>query len=120
MFLGAIITAASIAAGVSVGIAVGHAIVIYWDSIIKWVQGVYNKIKNTIKGILYGTKIFIKKLLDGRYEEISKNYSEQDDEWEETIVTRKINASEVPEEIRNRALYMETDITDDYLELTNK
>lgn len=63
-----------------------------------------------IKGVVHGVKVFAKKLGE-RFQEISKHYSKKNGNWEETTVTRTIDASEVPEEFRNIAGKKETDIT---------
>ena len=51
------------------------------------------------------------------YKDISRNYSKVDNHWQETIVTREIPASKVPEDILARANEIgygqELDITDE-------
>ena len=64
-------------------------------------------------GIVYGCRVFVKKIHEG-VKEISRHYSKVDQHWEETTVTRVVSESEVPSEILERArANEELDITDE-------
>ena len=108
MILSTIILAATVVAGASL-------ISKYWNSIIGWLKRAINKVKEIIGAVVYGTKVFIKKMKEA-IKEISKHYSQDEiGRWKETIVTREIPESEVPPEIRAKAMQMnnEVDITEE-------
>ena len=107
MILAALITGATILAGVTL-------IATFWNDITQWLQSAITKVKNIVNAVVYGTKIFIKKIKEG-FQEISKHYSKKGVKWQETTVTREVSENEVPDEIKRKAsLYDETDITTDY------
>ena len=95
---------------------VGTGIIVsYWNNILDWVKRAINKVREVIKHVVYGTKVFIKKMNEA-IKEISKHYSQDElGRWKETIVSREIPASEVPPEIRAKAMQMnqEVDITNE-------
>ncbi len=102
IILGAVITAAA------VGIVRA-----FWEDILSFLKKAVNRVKQMVAGILYGSKVFIRKLSEG-VREISRHYSKVDEHWEETTVTRTVPASEVPEEFLKKAGYdVELDITDE-------
>lgn len=70
MILSALITGAAIIAG-------GTLIVAYWNNIIDWLKRAITKVKDLIKGVVYGTKVFIQKTKEG-IKEISKHYSQDE------------------------------------------
>lgn len=100
--LGAVITAAA------VGI-----VAVFWQDFLDFLKKAVNRVRQMVEGVLYGSKVFIRKLAEG-VREISKHYSKVDEHWQETIVTRTVSASEVPEEILKKAPNdEEVDITDE-------
>ena len=73
----------------------------------------WQKVQQLVEGIVYGCKVFVKKLQEG-VKEISRHYSKVDQHWQETTVTKIISESEVPPEILARAKASEElDITDE-------
>lgn len=85
----------------------------YWQQIVSWLDSCIKAVKKLVEGIVYGFKVFIKKVSEA-IKEISKHYSKEGNQWTETIQTRVISEDEVPEEIMAKARYnKETDITDD-------
>lgn len=92
-------------------IAVG-AIAKYWNGIKDWLIRGIKKVQEIIDGVVYGVKVFAKKLKEA-FKEISRHYSQnKQGQWTETTVSREISASEVPAEIRNKApLNREKDLT---------
>lgn len=83
----------------------------FWNDITDWLKRAVNKVKSIVNGIVYGVTVFIRKTKEG-IKEISKHYSKEQTQWTETVTTRTIPESEVPEEIRNKAsLSKDTDIT---------
>jgi len=99
----------ALAAATVIGVGI---IAAFWDSVRSWILRAAEKVKQVVKGIVYGATVFIKKISEG-IQEISKHYSKNGAQWEETVVTRTVSASEVPPEIRNKAQAYETDITDE-------
>ena len=115
MLLGGLILVGKIlAAGVTVA-AVAGTVAHYWNEITSWLKKAINKVKEVVKGIVYGTKVFARKLAEG-FKEISKHYSKKGTQWEETTVTRTIDESEVPPEILAKVGRYETDLTNEYAE----
>lgn len=71
----------------------------YWSSIRDWILRAAKKVQEMISGIVFGVKVFIKKMTEA-YQEISRHYSQdKEGNWEETTVTRKIDPSDVPKDI---------------------
>lgn len=107
MILTSIIFGAVLAAGV-VGI-----VATFWNNIIDFLKKAVEKVKQIVVGIVYGCKVFVKKLSEG-VREISRHYSKVDGYWQETTVTKTISEREVPPEILERAnAQTELDITDE-------
>ena len=106
MILTALITGAAIIAGVGIVAA-------FWNDMIDWLKRAIAKVESVVAGILYGSRVFVIKISEG-VQEISRHYSKVEDHWQETTVTKTVSASEVPQEILDRAnLYQELDITED-------
>jgi len=99
----------AIAASVIIG---STLIARYWNSIKDWIIRAAEKVKEFVKGIVFGVRVFAKKLGEA-YKEISRHYSKnKQGSWEETTVTRKIDSSDVPSDILKMASSEERDITD--------
>lgn len=93
------------------GVAVGALIATFWKDIVGWLQRAADAVVKAIGKAAVGVTVALKKLYDG-FKEISRHYSKTGTQWQETVVTRTVPESEVPEEFRNRAALMEeTDIT---------
>lgn len=108
MLLVGLILGATIIAGS--GILVG-----FWNDMVDWLKRAINKVKEVIQHVVFGTKVFVKKIKEA-IKEISKHYSKDEvGRWKETIVTREIPESEVPPEIIAKAAQMnqEVDITEE-------
>lgn len=101
-----------ILAALIIGCAVAGLLAAFWKDLVSFLQKAIEKVKQIVSGILYGTKVFIKKINEA-VKEISRHYSKVDGHWQETIITKTISASEVPEDILKRAGYTELDITDE-------
>lgn len=88
----------------------------FWQSAVDWLKRAAAKVKEVVRKTVVGVKIFIKKMGEA-FKEISKHYSKNGTVWEETLVQRECNASEVPSDIRakaDKAAYgTETDISHD-------
>lgn len=97
------------------GIIGGIGIVsLFWNDLITFLKKAINKVKQLVDGIVYGSKVFIKKFYEG-FKEISRHYSKVGETWQETTITKTISADKVPPEILERARYQnyEVDITDE-------
>lgn len=93
------------------GAAVGALIAVFWKDIVGWIQRAAEAVKNAIGKAAIGVTVAIKKLYNG-YKEISRHYSKTGTQWQETVATRTVSESDVPEEIRRKAEMMEeADIT---------
>ena len=109
MILTALLFGAAVIAGAGIVAA-------FWNDLVAFLKKAVEKVRAVVAGIVYGTKVFIRKIGEA-FKEISRNYSKVDDHWQETIVTREIPASKVPEDILARANEIgygqELDITDE-------
>lgn len=112
MILTSIIFGAVLAASI-VGV-----VATFWNDIIDFLKKGIDKVRQIVDGIVYGSKVFVKKIYEG-IQEISRHYSMVDDRWQETTVTKTVPPSEVPADILRRAEMQkkEMDITDE-LELS--
>ena len=70
-------------------------------SFIQWLQQIPAMIQDRVDGVVYGCKTFVGEKL-GVSNEISDNYSYNGRQWQKTTVSREINSSEIPDEIRSR------------------
>lgn len=96
MLLTGIILAATAIAGVGL-------LATYWNNLIGWLKRALRKVAEIVRNVVYGSKVFIRKIQEG-IKEISKHYSKDNlGKWQETIVTKTISESEVPKEIREKA-----------------
>lgn len=91
MILTALLFGAAVIAGAGIVAA-------FWNDLVAFLKKAVEKVRALVAGIVYGTKVFIRKIGEA-FKEISRNYSKVDDHWQETIVTREIPASKVPEDI---------------------
>jgi len=107
MILTSVILGAVLTAGV-IGI-----VATFWNDIIAFLKNAVEKVKQVVAGVVYGCKVFVKKLSEG-VREISRHYSKVDGYWQETTVTKTISEREVPPEILERAKNQEElDITNE-------
>ncbi|EGQ7901750.1 MULTISPECIES: hypothetical protein [Vibrio] len=88
------------------------AVATFWSDIKEWIVRGAKKVAEVVRGVVFGVRVFVKKMRDA-FKEISRHYSkDRQGNWEETTVTRKVSPSEVPQEILDMANAMsETDIT---------
>lgn len=106
MILTSLICGAAIIAGIGI-------IAAFWNDLVSFLKKALQKVQQLVEGIVYGCKVFVKKLQEG-VKEISRHYSKVDQHWQETTVTKIISESEVPPEILARAKASEElDITDE-------
>lgn len=95
------------------GAAVVGIVAAFWKDLVNFLRKAVQKVQQIISGIVYGCRVFVKKIHEG-VKEISRHYSKVDQHWEETTVTRVVSESEVPSEILERArANEELDITDE-------
>ena len=95
------------------GAAVVGLVAAFWKELVSFLRKAVQKVQQIVAGIVYGCKVFMKKIQEG-IKEISRHYSKVDQHWEETTITRVVSESEVPDEILKRAkANEELDITDE-------
>lgn len=97
----------------------GGIIAAFWDDICKWIEKAAQAVKKIVSGIVHGVKVYIKKVASDIYQELSKFYSfnENKDQWEETIVSKKVSSNDVPDDIKKLATSgREQDISDQFKE----
>ncbi len=96
----------------------GIAIVAYWSDIVDWLKDFLPKLKKIWDAyktnlphaaIIAGDLIFETGTQLARI--MHKLYYREGEQWVEETTTRKVDASQVPERIRNRLSAMENDIT---------
>lgn len=109
MILTALLLGAVAIAGVGIAAA-------FWNDLVAFLKKAIEKVQEVVAGIVYGTKVFLRKIGEA-FKEVSRHYSKVDDHWQETIVTREIPANKVPDEILARANALsngqELDISDE-------
>lgn len=106
MILATLLFGTAVIAGVGI-------IAAFWNDLVRFLKKAVEKVRQLVAGIVYGCKVFVKKLGEG-VREISRHYSKVDQHWEETTITRMVAESEVPPEILARAnANRELDITDE-------
>lgn len=74
----------------------------FWADMVKFLKDTVRKAKAAIKGILYGTKVFLQKM-GSAVKEIARHYSKVGSQWQETTYTRPVSASKVPPDILEAA-----------------
>ena len=79
----------------------GGLIATFWRQIVDWMKRVLEKVKTLVQGVVAGSRIFFSKMQDAG-KEISKNYAKVGTKWQETIVERTVEISEIPEEYLNK------------------
>lgn len=85
----------------------------FWNDMVSWLKRAVQKVKEVIGVVSYGFTVFVRKLREG-LKEISKHYSKKQNKWQETIVTKEIDESEVPDEIKAKAsMSRDVEITDE-------
>lgn len=96
----------------AIALTAGTLLAAYINEVVSWLKRAINKIRTVVSGLVYGCKVFVKKISEG-VKEISKHYSKEGTIWTETIASRTISESEVPDEILQKATRgKEYDITD--------
>lgn len=101
----------SLIIGALIGAGVASLVNLFWDEITGFLQRAVLKIKRLVRGILYGAKIFAKRILGDMILFLSHFYTKLGDVWEETIETKQIPENQVPEDIRRLAREKESEIT---------
>ena len=76
MILTSLICGAAIIAGIGI-------IAAFWNDLISFLKKALQKVQQLVEGIVYGCKVFVKKLQEG-VKEISRHYSKVDQHWQET------------------------------------
>ena len=82
-------------------IGVGSLIAAFWTQIRSWLVKILEKLRTVVKGAIEGVRIIFSRI-GSAIKEISKNYAKVGTEWQETVVERTVELSEIPEEYRQR------------------
>lgn len=69
----------------------------FWKEIVNWMKRILDKVKTMIQGTIEGSKIFFARM-QGTGKEIAKNYVKVGTKWQETIVEKTVELSEIPPE----------------------
>ena len=95
-----------LAAALIAGASVAAVISMFWREIVGFLKKAVVAVKKIITGVLYGTKVFLKKMGEAVLE-ISRHYSKLGKQWVEDEITqtshRTLSEMEVPEDIRRKA-----------------
>ena len=75
----------------------GGVIATFWNEIVGWLKRILEKVKTVVKGTVEGFRIFFSKM-QGVGKEISKNYAKVGAKWQETIVERTVEVTDIPPE----------------------
>lgn len=83
----------------------GIVVLTFWDEIKKYLGMAIKKVKKLIPAAIVGFTTFLQTLdVNQSFKAAYKFYSkDKDNKWHETVVTKEISESEVPEAIRLRA-----------------
>lgn len=109
----------------TLGILAGLALVgiaLYWRNIIEWIGRVWEKLQQRIQGNIEGVRTFIVKTKEG-FKNETKYYSRNKitEEWEETVILKSVDESEIPrsilQNIKGCEIGSEVETTKDLLEL---
>ena len=97
--------------------AVNVVLSIFWQAVRGFVLQALNKLKQILGGILAeAVNLFVKKGTDG-LKELAYNYVRDGNRYLEKIVSKHINESDLPQDIRSRVnnhYNSEVDITEDF------
>lgn len=81
----------------------GGVIATFWNEIVGWLKRILEKVKTVVKGTVEGFRIFFSKM-QGVGKEISKNYAKVGAKWQETIVERTVEVTDIPPEYLKKML----------------
>lgn len=81
----------------------GGVIATFWNEIVSWLKRILEKVKTVVKGTVEGFRIFFSKM-QGVGKEISKNYAKVGAKWQETIVERTVEVTDIPPEYLKKML----------------
>lgn len=93
-------------------VKVKNALTRFFQKAVDMMKKVIDKIATKVRGVILGTAHFFRKV-GNKYQEGTKNYSLEEElgEWNETIVTRKIELEDVPPKYRTLDDEFEVDDT---------
>lgn len=93
------------------------ALAYFWRDIVEWIQKAIKKISEFLNAAIEGVKTFLARTHDGLKKK-SKYYNRNKltGEWEETVLTKSVDESEIPPELLRKAAkdnYDDVSITDE-------
>lgn len=89
--------------GVIAGVGV---IATFWKEIVNWLKRILDKVKTMVQGTVEGFKIFFSRM-QGMGKEISKSYAKVGTKWQETIVEKTVEISDIPKEYLEKMIMNE-------------
>lgn len=101
----------------AIAAAISVALTVFWQAVRSFVLAAAEKIKQVLMGAAAeAVSLFVRRSVDG-LKELSYNYINQGGRYLEKIVTKKINESDLPSDIKSRIDISngnEVDITNDF------
>ncbi len=85
----------------------GGVIAAFWKEIVNWLRRILDKVKAMVQGTVEGFKIFFSRM-QGTGKEIAKNYAKIGTKWQETIVERTVEITDIPQEYLNKMTKSDT------------
>ncbi len=88
-----------------VGAAIVTAVVVgvFWKEISAWIKRIWEKLPESVKANLQGAKAFVEKIGSTAKNIMAYySYNKDTDKWNETIVTKEVSMSEIPDDIRKK------------------
>lgn len=94
----------SIALIIGLGALIIAALAPFWKKLVEWIKKAVDKIKQALGLVVEGTRTFIMKTREG-LKQRSKYYNKNKltNEWEENVLTKAVDESEVPADILAKA-----------------
>lgn len=89
----------------------------FFNKFRNWILKTGEKIKNCLRGILLGVKLYVQKIGGGLFRKITSHFANNNGVLEETRTQKKISAEEVPPEFKKLAeLHERADLTNQFNE----
>lgn len=81
--------------------AVGRILAEFWDQVFGWIKQTAQRLSSIIRQGLKGFAAFIERN-GGLLKRIAKYYSKVDNQWIETISSRKIEFADLPQDLQHK------------------
>ncbi len=94
-----------------IGAVVG-LLVTFWDQFVDWIKRTVNRLPLAARQSLLGVVAFVERI-GNQVKELVKYYSRADDQWIETVASRKVEFSDLPQDLQRKL------VTGDVIDITN-